>query len=78
MFIIPVSLICFQNCLGLIYTVYIENMQVQIETLVGNILGCVQVPLPGKTDPYSAHTILHCKRLSDLSHDHISVIENNC
>ncbi|KAL8615600.1 hypothetical protein ACOMHN_026590 [Nucella lapillus] len=37
----------FRNCLGVIYTVYMENMQVQIETLVGNILGCVQVPPPG-------------------------------
>nr|KAG5695683.1 hypothetical protein BaRGS_022360 [Batillaria attramentaria] len=37
----------FRNCLGIIYTVYMENMQVQIETLIGNILGCVQVPPPG-------------------------------
>ncbi|XP_070391724.1 myotubularin-related protein 13 isoform X5 [Dermacentor albipictus] len=37
----------FKNCLGIIYTVYIDNLQVQIETLVGNILGCVQVPPPG-------------------------------
>ena len=41
-------MIPFQNCLGLLYTVYIENMQVQLETLVGNILGCVQVPPAGK------------------------------
>ncbi|XP_048241880.1 myotubularin-related protein 13-like isoform X3 [Haliotis rufescens] len=37
----------FRNCLGLIYTVYTENLQVQMETIVGNILGCVQVPPPG-------------------------------
>ncbi|KAH7968208.1 hypothetical protein HPB52_007021 [Rhipicephalus sanguineus] len=37
----------FKNCLGIIYTVYIDNLPVQIETLVGNILGCVQVPAPG-------------------------------
>ncbi|ESO95293.1 hypothetical protein LOTGIDRAFT_232003 [Lottia gigantea] len=37
----------FRNCLGIIYTVYIENLDVQLETLVGNILGCVQVPPPG-------------------------------
>ncbi|XP_070199867.1 myotubularin-related protein 13-like isoform X2 [Littorina saxatilis] len=37
----------FRNCLGVIYTVHMENLQVQIETLVGNILGCVQVPPPG-------------------------------
>ncbi|XP_018572477.1 myotubularin-related protein 13 isoform X2 [Anoplophora glabripennis] len=37
----------FRNCLGIIYSVYIENMPVPLETLVGNILGCIQVPPPG-------------------------------
>ncbi|RUS71898.1 hypothetical protein EGW08_020336 [Elysia chlorotica] len=37
----------FRNCLGIIYTVHLENMPVKIETLVGNILGCVQVPPSG-------------------------------
>lgn len=37
----------FQNCLGIIYTVYVENVETPIETLVGNMLGCVQVPQPG-------------------------------
>ncbi|CAL1540470.1 unnamed protein product [Lymnaea stagnalis] len=37
----------FRNCLGIIYTVHLENLAVKIETLVGNILGCVQVPPPG-------------------------------
>ncbi|CAN8027521.1 unnamed protein product, partial [Ixodes persulcatus] len=37
----------FRNCLGIIYTVYIDNLPVQIETLVGNVLGCVQVPAAG-------------------------------
>ncbi|GAB6021252.1 hypothetical protein CHUAL_003867 [Chamberlinius hualienensis] len=36
-----------RNCLGIIYTVYIESMPNPLETLVGNILGCVQVPPPG-------------------------------
>lgn len=36
-----------QNCLGVIYTVYIENIPIALETLVGNILGCIQVPPPG-------------------------------
>lgn len=26
---------------------YIENIPVSLETLVGNILGCIQVPPPG-------------------------------
>ncbi|KAG1665469.1 Myotubularin-related protein 13 [Nymphon striatum] len=37
----------FRNCLGVIYSVYVENMPVSMETLVGNILGCVQVPPAG-------------------------------
>lgn len=37
----------FQNCLGIIYTVYIENYGIPLETLIGNILGCIQVPPPG-------------------------------
>ena len=39
----------FRNCLGTIYTVYIEGMGVKypLETLIGNILGCIQVPPPG-------------------------------
>ncbi|XP_071831490.1 myotubularin-related protein 13-like isoform X8 [Apostichopus japonicus] len=36
-----------RNCLGLIYTVYIEGHDRPIESLVGNILGHVQVPPPG-------------------------------
>ncbi|XP_069696125.1 myotubularin-related protein 13 isoform X2 [Periplaneta americana] len=37
----------FRSCLGIIYTVYVENIGVPLETLVGNILGCIQVPPPG-------------------------------
>lgn len=36
-----------QNCLGIIYTVYVENLGIPLETLVGNILGCIQVPPAG-------------------------------
>lgn len=36
-----------QNCLGIIYTVYVENLSIPLETLVGNILGCIQVPPAG-------------------------------
>ncbi|KAJ8023558.1 Myotubularin-related protein 13 [Holothuria leucospilota] len=36
-----------RNCLGLIYTVYIEGHDRPLEGLVGNILGHVQVPPPG-------------------------------
>ncbi|KAH8341099.1 hypothetical protein KR067_010896 [Drosophila pandora] len=37
----------FKNCLGTIYTVYIENLAYGMETLIGNILGCIQVPPAG-------------------------------
>ncbi|XP_055715970.1 myotubularin-related protein 13 [Phlebotomus papatasi] len=37
----------FRNCLGTIYTVYIESLGFPLETLIGNILGCIQVPPPG-------------------------------
>jgi myotubularin-related protein 5/13 len=37
----------FRNCLGIIYSVYVESMPVPLENLVGNILGCIQVPPPG-------------------------------
>lgn len=37
----------FRNCLGTIYTVYIESLNFPLETLIGNILGCIQVPPPG-------------------------------
>ncbi len=33
-----------KNCLGLIYTAYIDSLEVPLETLVGNILGHIQVP----------------------------------
>ena len=41
-------LLLFQNCLGIIYTTYLEKLPVELETLVGNIIGCVQAPPPGK------------------------------
>ncbi|CAF1097370.1 unnamed protein product [Adineta ricciae] len=38
----------FRNCLGIIYTAYVEpSSDIRIETLVGNILGSVNVPPPG-------------------------------
>ncbi|CAF1202768.1 unnamed protein product, partial [Didymodactylos carnosus] len=38
----------FRNCLGLLYTVYIEPLSdIKIENLVGNILGSISVPPAG-------------------------------
>ncbi|XP_070563333.1 myotubularin-related protein 13-like isoform X5 [Ptychodera flava] len=37
----------FRNCLGIIYTVYIESMNVQLESIIGNLLGSVHIPPPG-------------------------------
>lgn len=36
-----------KNCLGIIYTVFIENLQFSLESIIGNILGCVHIPPPG-------------------------------
>lgn len=37
----------FKNCLKTIYTVYLENLPYMIETLIGNVLGCIQIPPAG-------------------------------
>ncbi|CAB3383072.1 Hypothetical predicted protein [Cloeon dipterum] len=37
----------FRNCLGVVYTAFLDDPGTPLETLVGNILGCVQVPPPG-------------------------------
>jgi len=33
------------------YAVHIENMNVSLETIIGNILGCVYVPAAGQQPP---------------------------
>lgn len=37
-----------RNCLSIIYAVYADQIDVSLETLIGNLLACVEVPLPGK------------------------------
>ncbi|XP_055539835.1 myotubularin-related protein 13 [Wyeomyia smithii] len=37
----------FRNCLGTIYTVYLESLKFHLHHLIGSILGCIQVPPPG-------------------------------
>ncbi|KAK8735253.1 hypothetical protein OTU49_005586 [Cherax quadricarinatus] len=37
----------FRNCMGIVYTVYMEGLGVSMETLIGNMVGYVQVPPPG-------------------------------
>uniref|UniRef100_A0A3P9JWX6 SET binding factor 1 n=1 Tax=Oryzias latipes TaxID=8090 RepID=A0A3P9JWX6_ORYLA len=36
----------FRNCLGLIYTVHVDDLSVPLETVIGNLLTCV-IPLAG-------------------------------
>ncbi|XP_058273083.1 myotubularin-related protein 5 isoform X2 [Hemibagrus wyckioides] len=36
----------FRNCLGLIYTVHVEHINVPLETVIGNLLTCV-IPIAG-------------------------------
>jgi len=40
--------IVFQNCLGLIYTVYIEGLSVSLENIIAKLL-LVKVPPPGSS-----------------------------
>lgn len=37
----------FKNCLKTIYTVYLESLPFMLETLIGNILGCIRIPSAG-------------------------------
>lgn len=41
-----VSGLCEQNCLGLVYTIYIDGLSVHLETVIGNLLTCV-IPIAG-------------------------------
>lgn len=50
------SFLIEQNCLGLIYTVHVDDMSVPLETVIGNLLTCV-IPTAGGsqvTGVYSA------------------------
>ena len=49
MFMKKINILFFflQNCLGIIYTAYVDRLDAQLEVLVGNIIGCVYVPPPG-------------------------------
>ncbi|XP_053506817.1 myotubularin-related protein 5 isoform X3 [Ictalurus furcatus] len=40
----------FRNCLGLIYTVHVEHVNVPLETVIGNLLTCV-IPIAGGSQP---------------------------
>ena len=47
-----------KNCLSIIFTVYAENRDdVSLETIIGNLLACVEVPPPGK--PYFCLEKIH-------------------
>ncbi|KAG7495741.1 hypothetical protein JOB18_004608 [Solea senegalensis] len=36
----------FRNCLGLVYTIYVDGLTVPLETVVGNLLTCI-IPIAG-------------------------------
>uniref|UniRef100_A0A8B9LJQ9 SET binding factor 1 n=1 Tax=Astyanax mexicanus TaxID=7994 RepID=A0A8B9LJQ9_ASTMX len=40
----------FRNCLGLIYTVHVDSLNVPLETVIGNLLTCV-IPIAGGSQP---------------------------
>lgn len=37
----------FRNCLNVFYAVHVDNLRYSLETLIGNLLTCVKVPLYG-------------------------------
>ncbi|XP_062238743.1 myotubularin-related protein 5 isoform X4 [Platichthys flesus] len=40
----------FRNCLGLVYTIYVDGLSAPLETVVGNLLTCV-IPIAGGSQP---------------------------
>ena len=52
----------FQNCMGIVYTVYMEGLGVSMETLIGNMVGYVQVSPPGGLQVSVASCSLHSHR----------------
>ncbi|XP_076158902.1 myotubularin-related protein 5 isoform X5 [Alosa pseudoharengus] len=40
----------FRNCLGLIYTVHVDSLNVPLETVIGNLLTCT-IPIAGGSQP---------------------------
>lgn len=39
-----------RNCLSTIYTVYSDKVDVPLETVLGNLLACIEVPAPGESE----------------------------
>ncbi|KAI4872640.1 hypothetical protein NFI96_022291, partial [Prochilodus magdalenae] len=46
----------FRNCLGLIYTVHVDALNVPLETVIGNLLTCV-IPIAGGSQTEYPHTV---------------------
>ncbi|KAF7254462.1 Myotubularin-related protein 5 [Varanus komodoensis] len=40
----------FRNCLGLIYTIYVDGLSTSLETVIGNLLTCT-IPITGGAQP---------------------------
>ncbi|XP_060924473.1 myotubularin-related protein 5 isoform X3 [Limanda limanda] len=40
----------FRNCLGLVYTIYVDGLSAPLETVIGNLLTCV-IPIAGGSQP---------------------------
>ena len=43
---ITTCIFCFQACLGLIYTVYVDSLNVSLESIIANLCACL-VPAAG-------------------------------
>ncbi|XP_053270633.1 myotubularin-related protein 5 isoform X4 [Pleuronectes platessa] len=40
----------FRNCLGLVYTIYVDGLSAPLETVIGNLLTCI-IPIAGGSQP---------------------------
>lgn len=45
---LPFVWLHLQNCLGLIYTIYVDGLSTSLETVIGNLLTCT-IPITGGT-----------------------------
>ncbi len=57
----------FQNSLGTIYTVYIEKISVELESLVGTLLSGIRVPPPGSSSLFPVVSVNSHVRVSIIT-----------
>uniref|UniRef100_A0A8D3DB49 Myotubularin-related protein 5 n=1 Tax=Scophthalmus maximus TaxID=52904 RepID=A0A8D3DB49_SCOMX len=49
----------FRNCLGLVYTIYVDGLSAPLETVIGNLLTCI-IPIAGGSQALACDWLLAC------------------